>query len=63
MLLTAGVKSANYLIITIPSFNITLETASLASSLNQKTRILARARFPLEGKGQFNTSRRLGSGF
>ncbi|MDR2066379.1 MAG: cation:proton antiporter [Endomicrobium sp.] len=45
ILIAAGIKKANYLIITVPSLNITLETASLASSLNPKTRIIVRARF------------------
>jgi CPA2 family monovalent cation:H+ antiporter-2 len=45
ILIAAGIKTVNYLIITIPSFNITLEAASLASNLNPKTRILVRARF------------------
>ncbi|MDR3071425.1 MAG: cation:proton antiporter [Endomicrobium sp.] len=45
ILLAAGIKNADYLIITIPSLNITLETASVAYTLNPKTRILARARF------------------
>jgi CPA2 family monovalent cation:H+ antiporter-2 len=45
ILLAAGVKSADYLIITVPSLQVTLETASLTSALNQKTRILVRARF------------------
>ncbi|MDR1087523.1 MAG: cation:proton antiporter [Endomicrobium sp.] len=45
ILFAAGIKNANYLIITTPSLTSTLETATLASSLNHKTRILARARF------------------
>jgi CPA2 family monovalent cation:H+ antiporter-2 len=45
ILLAAGIKSADYLIITVPSLQVTLETASLTSALNQKTRILVRARF------------------
>jgi CPA2 family monovalent cation:H+ antiporter-2 len=45
ILLAAGIKCADYLIITVPSLQVTLGTASLASALNQKTRILARARF------------------
>ncbi|OEG69884.1 hypothetical protein ATZ36_07280 [Candidatus Endomicrobiellum trichonymphae] len=45
ILLAAGIKSADYLIITVPSLQVTLETASLASALNPKTRILVRARF------------------
>jgi CPA2 family monovalent cation:H+ antiporter-2 len=45
ILLAAGIKIAEYLIITIPSLTLTLETATLASSLSPKTRILARARF------------------
>jgi CPA2 family monovalent cation:H+ antiporter-2 len=45
ILLAAGIKSANYLIITVPSLQVTLETASLASALNPKTCILVRARF------------------
>jgi CPA2 family monovalent cation:H+ antiporter-2 len=45
ILLAAGIKNADYLIITIPSLTLTLETSTLASSLNPKTRILARARF------------------
>jgi CPA2 family monovalent cation:H+ antiporter-2 len=45
ILLAAGMKSGDYLIITVPSLQVTLETASLASTLNPKTRILARARF------------------
>ncbi|MDR0398687.1 MAG: cation:proton antiporter [Endomicrobium sp.] len=45
ILFAAGIKNAEYLIITIPSLPLTLETATLASSLNPKTRILARARF------------------
>ncbi|MCA6079310.1 MAG: cation:proton antiporter [Endomicrobium sp.] len=45
ILFAAGIKNADYLIITIPSLNTTLETASLASALNPKTRILVRARF------------------
>ncbi|MCA6071360.1 MAG: cation:proton antiporter [Endomicrobium sp.] len=45
ILLAAGIKSADYLIITIPSLTITLETVSIASALNPKTRILVRARF------------------
>ncbi|MDR1417566.1 MAG: cation:proton antiporter [Endomicrobium sp.] len=45
ILIAAGIKKASYLIITVPSLNMTLETASLASSLNPKTRIIVRARF------------------
>jgi CPA2 family monovalent cation:H+ antiporter-2 len=45
ILVAAGIKTVDYLIITIPSLTLTLETATLASSLNSKTRILARARF------------------
>jgi CPA2 family monovalent cation:H+ antiporter-2 len=45
ILLAANIKYADYLIITIPSLAITVETASLASTLNPKTRILVRARF------------------
>ncbi|GHT32787.1 sodium/hydrogen exchanger [Endomicrobiia bacterium] len=45
ILLAASIKYADYLIITIPSLAITMETASLASTLNPKTRILVRARF------------------
>lgn len=45
ILFAAGIKTADYLIITIPSLTLTVETATLASSLNTKTRILARARF------------------
>jgi CPA2 family monovalent cation:H+ antiporter-2 len=45
ILLAAGIKSADYLIITVPSLQVTLETASLASVLNPKTRVLVRARF------------------
>jgi CPA2 family monovalent cation:H+ antiporter-2 len=45
ILFAAGIKNVNYLIITTPSLTSTLETATLASSLNHKTRILARARF------------------
>jgi len=45
ILLAAGIKSADYLIITIPNLNATLETVSTASALNSKTRILVRARF------------------
>ncbi|MDR1662847.1 MAG: cation:proton antiporter [Endomicrobium sp.] len=45
ILFAAGIKNAEYLIITIPSLPSTLETAILASSLNSETRILARARF------------------
>jgi CPA2 family monovalent cation:H+ antiporter-2 len=45
ILLAAGIKSADYLIITVPSLQVTLETASLASTLNPKTRILVRTRF------------------
>jgi CPA2 family monovalent cation:H+ antiporter-2 len=45
ILLAAGIRSADYLIITVPSLQVTLEAASLASTLNPKTRILVRARF------------------
>ncbi|MDR2811667.1 MAG: NAD-binding protein [Endomicrobium sp.] len=45
ILFAAGIKNAEYLIITIPSLPLTLEIATLASSLNPKTKILARARF------------------
>ncbi|MDR1474631.1 MAG: cation:proton antiporter [Endomicrobium sp.] len=45
ILFASGIKNANYLIITTPSLTSTLETATLASSLNHKTIILARARF------------------
>ncbi|MDR2437511.1 MAG: cation:proton antiporter [Endomicrobium sp.] len=45
ILVAAGIKTADYLIITIPSLTLTLETATLAASLNSKTRIFARARF------------------
>ncbi|GHT22026.1 sodium/hydrogen exchanger [Endomicrobiia bacterium] len=45
ILLAAGIKSADYLIITVPSLQVTLETALLASALNSKTRILVRAHF------------------
>ncbi|MDR1784696.1 MAG: cation:proton antiporter [Endomicrobium sp.] len=45
ILLAAGIKSADYLIITVPNLNATLETVSTASALNSKTRILVRARF------------------
>jgi CPA2 family monovalent cation:H+ antiporter-2 len=45
ILIAAGIKKASYLIITVPSLNMTLETTSLASSLNPKTRIIVRARF------------------
>jgi CPA2 family monovalent cation:H+ antiporter-2 len=45
ILLAAGIKYADYLIITIPSLIVTTETASLASTLNPKIRILVRARF------------------
>jgi CPA2 family monovalent cation:H+ antiporter-2 len=45
ILLAAGIRSANYLIITVPFLQVTLETASLASALNPKTCILVRARF------------------
>jgi CPA2 family monovalent cation:H+ antiporter-2 len=45
ILFAAGIKNAEYLIITIPSLPLTLETATLASSLNPKTKIIARARF------------------
>jgi CPA2 family monovalent cation:H+ antiporter-2 len=45
ILVAAGIKMTYYLVITIPSLTLTLETATLASSLNPKTRILARARF------------------
>jgi CPA2 family monovalent cation:H+ antiporter-2 len=45
ILLAAGIRSADYLIITVPSLQVTLETASLASALNPKARILVRARF------------------
>jgi CPA2 family monovalent cation:H+ antiporter-2 len=45
ILVAAGIKTTDYLIITIPSLTLTLETATLASSLNPKARILARARF------------------
>jgi len=45
ILIAAGIKSADYLIITIPNLSATLETASTASLLNPKTRILARTRF------------------
>ncbi|MDR1941292.1 MAG: cation:proton antiporter [Endomicrobium sp.] len=46
----AGIEEADYLIITLPSLNITSETAALAVSLNPKTRILARARFLSSGE-------------
>jgi CPA2 family monovalent cation:H+ antiporter-2 len=45
ILFASGIKNANYLIITIPSLTLTLGTATLASSLNTKIRILARSRF------------------
>jgi CPA2 family monovalent cation:H+ antiporter-2 len=45
ILLAAGIRNADYLIITVPSLQVTLETASLASALNPEARILARARF------------------
>ncbi|MDR3307055.1 MAG: cation:proton antiporter [Endomicrobium sp.] len=45
ILFAAGIKNADYLIITTPSLTLTLETATLASSLNPKIRILARSRF------------------
>jgi CPA2 family monovalent cation:H+ antiporter-2 len=45
ILLAAGIKNADYLIITVPSLQVTLETASLASALNPKTRVLVRTRF------------------
>ncbi|MDR0956733.1 MAG: cation:proton antiporter [Endomicrobium sp.] len=45
ILVEAGIKYADYLIITIPSLIITTETATLAFSLNPKIRILVRARF------------------
>jgi CPA2 family monovalent cation:H+ antiporter-2 len=45
ILLAAGIRSADYLIITVPSLQVTLETASLASILNPKTHIFVRARF------------------
>ncbi|MDR1721341.1 MAG: cation:proton antiporter [Endomicrobium sp.] len=45
ILLAAGIKNADYLIITLPHLSATLETASLATVLNPKTRILARTRF------------------
>lgn len=45
ILVVAGIKNADYLIITIPNLNSTLETVSIASILNSKARILVRARF------------------
>ncbi|GMO67242.1 MAG: cation:proton antiporter [Endomicrobiia bacterium] len=45
ILVAADIKSADYLIITIPHLNATLETVSIASILNSKTRIFVRARF------------------
>jgi CPA2 family monovalent cation:H+ antiporter-2 len=45
ILFAAGIKNAEYLIITIPSLALTLDTATLASSLNPKTKIIARTRF------------------
>jgi len=45
ILLAAGIKNADYLIITIPHLVMTIETASLAATLNTKTRILVRSRF------------------
>jgi CPA2 family monovalent cation:H+ antiporter-2 len=41
----AGIYSADYLIITVPSINVTSDTAALAATLNPKTRIIVRARF------------------
>jgi CPA2 family monovalent cation:H+ antiporter-2 len=49
VLLAAGIKSADYLIITTPHFNTTLETASTAPVLNPKIRTLVRARFIDDG--------------
>jgi CPA2 family monovalent cation:H+ antiporter-2 len=45
ILLAAGIKNADYLIITIPHLGMITETASLATTLNPKTRILVRSRF------------------
>jgi CPA2 family monovalent cation:H+ antiporter-2 len=41
----AGIRGANYLIITIPSLNAASETASLAARMNPQTRIFVRTRF------------------
>jgi len=41
----AGIGTADYLIITVPSSTVASSTAALAASLNPKTRILTRARF------------------
>ncbi|AKL97605.1 cation:proton antiporter [Endomicrobium proavitum] len=41
----AGISSADYVIITVPSLSITSATASLAAALNPKARIFVRARF------------------
>ncbi|MDR2427284.1 MAG: cation:proton antiporter [Endomicrobium sp.] len=48
----AGIHCADYLIITVPSVNITSETASLASRLNPETRLFVRTRF-LSSKAHF----------
>ncbi|MCL2335080.1 MAG: cation:proton antiporter [Endomicrobia bacterium] len=45
ILTAAGIESADYLIITVPSLTVTSDTAVLAASMNPNTRILARARF------------------
>lgn len=45
ILIAAGINKASYLVITVPSLNRTLATASLASTLNPKTRVIGRSRF------------------
>jgi len=41
----AGISSADYVIITVPSLSVASATASLAAALNPKARIFVRARF------------------
>ncbi|MDR3112588.1 MAG: cation:proton antiporter [Elusimicrobiota bacterium] len=45
ILIAAGIQSANYVIITVPSLNITTQTALLVSTLNPDAKIFARIRF------------------
>jgi len=50
ILLAAGIESAQYLIITIPSVAATAATALCAKEINPDIRIFARARFLSDGE-------------